>query len=189
MLSCILVDTQKPTSGPGLGGWCNASYSHMWNWRMLRIMASRVTSCCVSWGLGCSSGVHKRTSQRSSSTGACSTNYQPRYVECTLRICLAMEDDCNICFLPTRRSNVPCHIEIDTEVVSQAFISKKAFNKWVWSRVLKTESISRKLQNCRVIFHHKMNTDGVAVSMLFSRSSPHPERICAQVREESQSLL
>lgn len=98
-----------------------------------------------------------------------------RYVESTLRICLAMGKECKICFLPT-----PRHVKMDTETVAQAFvpyseridarrkaIDRKAFNEWVWSRVLQMEKISKKMRKKGFSFHHEITTDGVAVSLLF----------------------
>jgi hypothetical protein len=76
-----------------------------------------------------------------------------RYVSSTFKICEAIGDSCDFCFLPTRRSNIPCHCKLDTEAVSQIFIPHKArkelrkaagdrknYNKLVWSKILKMSS-------------------------------------------------
>ena len=49
------------------------------------------------------------------------------------------------------------------------FDDRKAFNKEVWKRVLNMDVVKRKLCNSGWTFHHEMTTDGVAVSLLYSR--------------------
>lgn len=82
-----------------------------------------------------------------------------RYVESTLRISRLMGDVGNlVTFMPTRRSNVPCHCKLDTETIAQLFVSyservqqrkaaedRIAYNNWVWSGVLQlnTKLIAR----------------------------------------------
>ncbi len=99
-----------------------------------------------------------------------------RYV---MKMCNIMGDSCDICFLPTRRSNVPCYCKLDTEDVAQLFIlyserlemrkslvDRSAFNEQVWKKVLKTEILEKKYT-----FHQEISTDGVAVSILYSRTA------------------
>lgn len=37
-------------------------------------------------------------------------------------------------------------------------VERKAYNDWVWSRVLKTDAMARKLQNSGFLFHHEITT-------------------------------
>ena len=87
-----------------------------------------------------------------------------------------------VTFMPTRRSNVPCHCKLDTETIAQLFVSyservqqRKAaedrivYNNWVWSKVLNLNRVNRKFRNAGFRFHHEITTDGVAVSVLYSR--------------------
>ena len=87
--------------------------------------------------------------------------------------------------MPTRRANVPCHVKMDTECIAQLFLSgsdrstarknaasRTAYNNWVWERVLKR---GVKFARGGFVFHHEITTDGVSVSMLYSRSTPSPE--------------
>lgn len=45
-----------------------------------------------------------------------------KYVGVTLKLCQLAKDEDKVCFMPTRRSNIPCHAKMDTECVSQAFV-------------------------------------------------------------------
>lgn len=42
-----------------------------------------------------------------------------KYVGATLRMCQLAGPEGTACFMPTRRSNVPCHVKMDTECVKQ----------------------------------------------------------------------
>lgn len=53
-----------------------------------------------------------------------------KYVECTRKICKAMGEECNINFLPSRRSWVPCHVKFDTESVLEMFTPCKRRMDW-----------------------------------------------------------
>lgn len=111
-----------------------------------------------------------------------------RYVESTLRISRLMGDTGSlVCFMPTRRSNLPCHCKIDTEAAAQIFLSyservrerkavedRKTYNDVVWSKVLHLDRVNRKLRNAGFRFHHEISTDGVVVSLLYSREACRP---------------
>lgn len=106
-----------------------------------------------------------------------------RYLNCTLQMCMQMESSksrFNICFMPTRRSNIPCHCKLDTEALSQILIPSKErtearrviperskYNDWVWGKALDVSRLAKRLAGFK--FHHEITTDGVAVSVLFSR--------------------
>lgn len=107
-----------------------------------------------------------------------------RYVSSTKKICDIMGDSCTVSFLPTRRSNVPCHCKLDTEAVAQIFVpnkqrlemrkvacdrKRKIYNTLVWKRILKMHIVDKKLRNSGFKFHHEMSTDGVSASLLYSR--------------------
>jgi len=106
-----------------------------------------------------------------------------RYIKSTFEICKLMENECDFCFLPTRRTNIPCHFKLDTDAVAQLFIpykqrvemrtsfpDRKEFNNLVWKKVLKLELLNKKLRGGWT-FHHEMTTDGLAVSILYSKTS------------------
>ena len=111
-----------------------------------------------------------------------------RYIESTLRISRLMGDSGSlVCFMPTRRSNLPCHCKIDTEAAAQIFLSyservrerkavedRKAYNNVVWSKVLHLDRVNRKLRNAGFRFHHEISTDGVAISVLYSKEASRP---------------
>ncbi len=40
-----------------------------------------------------------------------------------LKLCWLVEDEAGVCFMPTRRSNVPCSVKMDTEYVAQIFLN------------------------------------------------------------------
>ena len=104
-----------------------------------------------------------------------------KYVECTRRLCRLLGEQCKVHFLPSRRSWVPCHVKFDTESVLQMFISykrrvewrkrfgedRKSFNIAVWESLVKAKVMASKSRHFE--FHHEITTDGVAVSMLYSR--------------------
>ena len=54
--------------------------------------------------------------------------------------------------------------------------SRTSYNDWVWERVLKRGAIDKKFARGGFNFHHKITTDGVSVSLLYSRSTPSPDR-------------
>ena len=103
----------------------------------------------------------------------------------TLSMCREMERVKNakkkIHFLPTRTSNIPCHAKFDTETMAQMFVPYKErvearksaldredYNDWVWTKVVDwSQMVFRKMKGFK--FHHEISTDGVAVSILFSR--------------------
>ncbi len=90
-------------------------------------------------------------------------------------------------------------MKMDTEAMVQAFVPYKtvvemrqslpddrfSYNEWVWSGIVDTKKISRKSRSFR--FHHEMMTDGVSVSLLYSRvvidkdknSGPRIDQECA----------
>lgn len=106
-----------------------------------------------------------------------------KYVACTKRLCKEMGDDCKIQFLPSRRSWIPCHVKFYTENVLQMLgpyksrlewrrrfgEDRKAFNDSVWCTILKRKKVESKIR--KFSFHHELSTDGVAVSLLYSRVS------------------
>ena len=93
-------------------------------------------------------------------------------------------------FLPSRRSWVPCHVKFDTESILQMFTpnkrrlewrkrfgeDRKAFNESVWGTILKCKKINSKSRTFS--FHHELSTDGVAVSLLYSRVSVKGDKEC-----------
>ena len=111
-----------------------------------------------------------------------------KYVACTKRLCKAMGEDCKIHFLPSRRSWVPCHVKFDTESVLQMFTTNRrrmewrrsfgedriAFNKSVWCTLLKCKKVDSKSR--KFSFHHELSTDGVSVSLLYSRVSAREDK-------------
>ena len=69
---------------------------------------------------------------------------------------------------------------MDTEAISQIFIPHKEsveakkviherteYNNWVWEKVLNVGSLKKRLAGFS--FHHEISTDGIAVSVLYSR--------------------
>ena len=86
-------------------------------------------------------------------------------------------------FLPFRRSSVPCHSKFDTEAIGQLFVpnsqrkrerkeageDRKAYNEKVWTKILRLEKVNAKMKNAGFSFHHEITTDGVAVSLLYSK--------------------
>ncbi len=102
-------------------------------------------------------------------------------------------------FLPTRRSNVPCHCKLDTEAVAQLVIpyaervelrkstsDRRNYNDLVWSRVLRMELLNKKLGRSGYSFHHEISTDWVAVSVLYSKMASPCNKI---VRDGSNGVL
>ena len=107
-----------------------------------------------------------------------------RYIQSTLLISRMVGSRWGgICFLPTRRSNVPSHCQIDTEALAQIFIphservmerksagdERKAYNDFVWNRVFDRRKVDRKVKKSGFRFHHEVMTDGVAVTLLYSK--------------------
>ncbi len=101
-----------------------------------------------------------------------------KYVDSTRRICNAMGKECKVHLLPSRRSWVPCHIKFDTESILEMFIPYKRRMEWrksfgedkkalVWGKLLRIKVVKSKSRS--FTFHHKITTDGVAVSLLYSR--------------------
>ena len=85
-------------------------------------------------------------------------------------------------FLPKCTACIPCHFKLDTECVTQLFWTAKErktlreefperedFNNQVWSQMLNLDAIRRKLTKWK--FHHKISTDGVPASILYSRQT------------------
>lgn len=113
-----------------------------------------------------------------------------KYVACTKQICKILGNDCKMQFLPSRRSWVPCHVKFDTESILQMFTpskrrlewrrsfgeDRKAFNDSVWGTILKCKKVESKSRNFS--FHHELSTDGVAVSLLYSRVSARGDKEC-----------
>ena len=54
---------------------------------------------------------------------------------------------------------------------------RKNYNDVVWEKVLKTEMITKKLKNIGYKFHHEIMTDGVSVSLLYSKVTQHERDI------------
>lgn len=48
-----------------------------------------------------------------------------KYLNSTLKMCQMAGKQFKMAFMPTRRSNIPCHMKLDTEVIAQLFISSK----------------------------------------------------------------
>ena len=74
-----------------------------------------------------------------------------------MKLC-RLDLDGNTCFMPIRRSCVPCHVKFDTEVLAQLLIpygegmkqrneasDRKSYNDWVWNKILARGVIDRKL--------------------------------------------
>ena len=92
--------------------------------------------------------------------------------------------------MPTRRKNVPCHSKFDMKAIAQLFVSssprireckeagqgRKAYNEWVRARILRLGRVNAKLKTASFSFHHEMYTDGVAVSLLYSKAKQVHEK-------------
>lgn len=59
-----------------------------------------------------------------------------KYIQATMKLSLLAEPDRRVCFIPTRRSNIPCHTKIDTESMAQIFIP---YSESVQERRLQTK--------------------------------------------------
>ena len=106
------------------------------------------------------------------------------YLNSVLQMCRQLEGDGfgrRLFFMPTRRSNIPCHCKFDTEAMSQIVLSNKErvearkhledrldYNTWVWDKVVDVSRLTKRLKGWR--FHHEITTDGMAASVLFSRT-------------------
>ncbi len=78
---------------------------------------------------------------------------------------------------------MPCHSKFDTEAIAQLFVphsqrkrerkeagkDRKAYNEKVWTKILRLEKVNAKMKNAGFSFHHEITTDGVAVSLLYSK--------------------
>ena len=100
-------------------------------------------------------------------------------------LCKAMGEDCKIHFLNSQRSWVPCHVKFDTESMLQMFTPYRRqmewrrsfgeeFNNSVCGTLLKCKKVDSKSK--KFSFHHELLTDGVSVSLLYSRVSARGER-------------
>ncbi len=98
-----------------------------------------------------------------------------KYVEFTKKICHALGEKGKTCFLPSRRSWVPCHCKVDTEGALEMFTpyservklrksfgkeDRKAFNDAVWEEILDSKKVAKKSKSFK--FHHEISTDGVS---------------------------
>ena len=106
------------------------------------------------------------------------------YIRSTMKMCREAGEEWNVCFLPTRRNNIPCHLKFDTEAIAQIMLSNKekvkmrseavdreTFNDAVWRLAIKKDLLEKKLERKAFRFHHEISTDGVSASSLFSKSS------------------
>ena len=67
---------------------------------------------------------------------------------------------------------------------------RKSFNNWVWSKVLHMDIVNRKLKNKGFTFHHEINTDGVAVSLLYSKlEQGYPVKKCKKMKVQEEKLV
>ena len=112
-----------------------------------------------------------------------------RYFAATAKLCREIgEESCKFSFCPTRSSCVPCHCKFDTEAMAQLLLpyktcveerkargkdGRKEYNDWVWNAFVDRKKVDSKLKKFR--FHHEMTTDGVAVSLLYSREVQEKE--------------
>ena len=84
-----------------------------------------------------------------------------RYIQSTLLITRKVRKQLGgVCFLPTRRSNIPSHYKLDTEALAQIFLpyservkerksvgeNRRAYNDLAWNRVLDREKVDGKLK-------------------------------------------
>lgn len=73
-----------------------------------------------------------------------------------LNLCKLVGNEAKVCFMPTRRSNIPCNIKFDTECISQIFLphskcltarrtspSREVYNDWVWEKLLQRRVVTR----------------------------------------------
>ena len=79
---------------------------------------------------------------------------------------------------------VPCHCKWDTEAIAQVFLPRKKevlekkkvrisapdFNEAVWRQVLKMTLVQKMLRRGWK-FHHEISTNGVSISVLYSKST------------------
>lgn len=109
-----------------------------------------------------------------------------KYVRATFELALLTRGGTKktqVCFCPLRTSCTPCHVKLDTEAMAQIFVPYKqavrerktaedrtAYNDLVWNRLLDRPKVDRKSRKYR--FHHEITTDGVAVTLLYSKESP-----------------
>lgn len=64
-------------------------------------------------------------------------------------------------FIPYKNAVEPC--------TADGLTNRQDHNDWVWSQVLDRRVVDRKCRKYR--FHHEITTDGVAVSLLYSREA------------------
>ena len=77
-----------------------------------------------------------------------------------------------ISFIPTRRSNVPCNVNIDTETIAQILFKSKecvAARKACQNLWLRKQVLKMRLRG-KWNFHHEIKTDGVSACILYSRT-------------------
>ncbi len=124
-----------------------------------------------------------------------------KYVEFTKKICHALGEKGKTCFLPSRRSWVPCHCKVDTEGALEMFTpyservklrksfgkeDREAFNDAVWEEILDSKKVAKKSKSFK--FHHKISTDGVCMSLLYSKPKPFSSRKTSSSSEEVSVL-
>ena len=93
-----------------------------------------------------------------------------KYVESTFKICEAIGESCDVCFLPTCKTNILCHCKIDTEAVALLLVSRKekeelkkeaverkTYNRPIWNKVLKMKVVQKKLKNSVVFLSSRDN--------------------------------
>lgn len=103
-------------------------------------------------------------------------------MSCMKRIVDIMGDLCTTSIIPTRRSNIPCHSKFDIEAIGEIFLpykkrgeirkaagDRKVYNDVVWKNVLKVWLVKKKVRCSGFEFHHEITTDGVSVTLLYSR--------------------
>ena len=96
---------------------------------------------------------------------------------------------------------MPKHLKIDTETLAQLFVpykeavtarkdapTRSAFNDWVWDRLLDRRKVDRKLRK-GFRFHHEISTDGVSISILYSRPKPRAPTDMATPRVDRAGKL
>ena len=119
-----------------------------------------------------------------------------KYVPFALKLCKLDIAEGGMCFMPTRRSCVPCHVKLDMECLGELLIpwkertkqrkeasDREAYNNWVWNIILDRRKVNRKLSRSGFRFHHEISTDGVSASILYSKAVPRSSSSSASKNE------
>ncbi len=69
-----------------------------------------------------------------------------------MKICREAGEKWNVCFLPTRRTNIPCHLKFDTEAIAQRegiemrseAVDRETFNDAVRRLAIKKDLLGKK---------------------------------------------